>query len=73
MPDTTTPRRLFVSTYEAKDGWRWRLKARNGRIVAESGESYYSEHECERAVNRLLGSTIERHPSASALLVARKK
>lgn len=23
--------------YEAKDGWRWRLKARNGRILADSG------------------------------------
>jgi len=30
--------RLFV--YKAKDGWRWRLKSSNGKIVCESGESY---------------------------------
>lgn len=30
--------RLFV--YKAKDGWRWRLKSANGKIVAESGEGY---------------------------------
>jgi uncharacterized protein YegP (UPF0339 family) len=24
----------------AKDGWRWRIKAANGRIVGESGEAY---------------------------------
>lgn len=25
---------------DAKGEWRWRLKARNGRIVADSGEGY---------------------------------
>lgn len=29
-----------VTIYHAKDGWRWRLRAANGRIVAESGEAY---------------------------------
>lgn len=32
-----------VEIYEARDGWRWRLRARNGRIVADSAESY-TEH-----------------------------
>lgn len=31
---------MKFTLYRAKDGWRWRLKSRNGRIVAESGESY---------------------------------
>jgi uncharacterized protein YegP (UPF0339 family) len=28
------------SVYRAKDGWRWRLFARNGRVIADSGEAY---------------------------------
>lgn len=33
--------RLFKThVYKAKDGFRWRLKSGNGRIVAESGEAY---------------------------------
>ena len=31
---------LTLEIWHAKDGWRWRLKARNGKIVAESGEAY---------------------------------
>lgn len=26
--------------YEANDGWRWRLFAANGKMVAESGEAF---------------------------------
>ena len=26
--------------YEAADGWRWRLFATNGKMVAESGEAF---------------------------------
>ena len=26
--------------YKGKDGWRWALKAKNGRIIADSGESF---------------------------------
>lgn len=43
---TTKPRRpksryrYVFEVYRAKDGWRWRLWARNGRIVAVSGEAY---------------------------------
>lgn len=29
-----------VSLYRARDGWRWRLVAPNGRILADSGEAY---------------------------------
>ena len=27
---------------DASGGWRWRVKATNGRIIADSGESYVS-------------------------------
>lgn len=36
--------------YPAKDGYRWRLKAANGRIIAESGEAYTRRRDCIRAV-----------------------
>ena len=30
----------WAEVYKAKDGWRWRRQARNGDIIAESGEAY---------------------------------
>lgn len=30
--------------------WRWRFKARNGRVLADSGESYYNRTDCENAI-----------------------
>jgi uncharacterized protein YegP (UPF0339 family) len=29
-----------VVYYEAKDGWRWRLRAPNGKVIADSAEAY---------------------------------
>jgi hypothetical protein len=47
--------------YRAKDGWRWRLFARNGRVIAESGEAYKRKagaiKGCE-AIQYMHGSTI---------------
>jgi len=43
--------KLFV--YRARDGWRWHLRARNGRIVAESGEAYTRKSDCITAALRL--------------------
>lgn len=39
--------------YEAKDGWRWRLLASNGRIQAESGEAYTRRHDAMRAIRQV--------------------
>lgn len=47
----TTPK-LIV--YEARDGWRWRLKATNGRIIADSGEAYTRFSGVRRAVKAFL-------------------
>ncbi len=33
--------------------WRWRLWSRNGRIVAESGESYRRQQDAVRMCERL--------------------
>ncbi len=38
-----------LRVYKAADGWRWRMKAPNGRTVADSGEAYVSHAGAERA------------------------
>ena len=35
-----TARSARMLVYHAKDGWRWRLKAQNGNIIADSGQAY---------------------------------
>jgi len=37
--------------YKARDGWRWHIKTRNGKIVAESGEAYSRKAGVRRAWN----------------------
>lgn len=45
---------MRVEIYQdAAGGWRWRLKARNRRIIAESGEAYSRRSKCVDAVERL--------------------
>lgn len=41
--------------YKDKAGdWRWRARATNGLIVADSGEAYVSKWNAKRAVKALL-------------------
>lgn len=41
----------IIEVYIDKSGeYRWRLKASNGRIVAESGEGYESSNDCEKGL-----------------------
>ena len=42
--------------YMATDGWRWRLLANNNRIVADSGEAYVNEGDCDRGIEIVKGS-----------------
>ncbi len=39
--------------YESGGMWFWRLRARNGKIVADGGESYFNESSVLRALRRL--------------------
>lgn len=43
----------ILSIYKARDGYRWRLVARNGRLIADSGEAYSRKADAKRAVWRL--------------------
>lgn len=61
LPGTPTPgpRGQTTSEYHFtvfQDGgglWRWRILARNGRVVADSGEGYASKANAHRAVDDL--------------------
>ena len=38
--------------YQGKNGgWRWRLLASNGRIIADSGEDYGTRAACEKGIS----------------------
>lgn len=52
------PRVYTIHVYEAKDGWRWRMKPRNGLKVADSGQSYQSERHARRAAEALAAAKI---------------
>lgn len=38
--------------------WRWRMRARNGRIVACSGECFCGRREAMRAARALAGARV---------------
>ncbi len=44
---------------DAGGQWRWRLRARNGEIIAESGEGYVRREDCEHGIN-LVRQSAER-------------
>lgn len=46
---TPTPVRTFTFYMDKGGKWRWRCKARNGRTVSVSGESFASKANAERA------------------------
>ena len=41
-----------LTIYPARDGWRWRLVAKNNRIVADSGEAYETASNAKRLAGR---------------------
>ncbi len=38
--------------------WRWRLRAINGRIIADSGESYKNRDDCLAGIALVQGTSI---------------
>ena len=51
-----------LDIYKARDGWRWRLVAANGNILADSGEAYTRRASaalgCMRAVRAMCVATV---------------
>ncbi len=44
---------------DAAGEWRWRLKARNGRILGDSAEGYKRKAACRKVAGRIAGGKIE--------------
>ena len=47
--------------YEAKDGWRWRLFASNGQIIATGGEAYSSKQGCLKGIDSVIAHAKNVH------------
>lgn len=47
--------------YEAEDGYRWHLRAGNGRIIAESGEAYTTPKKAQDAFSKVFGGSYSLH------------
>ena len=41
----------FIIYRDSNNQWRWHLKAANGRIIADSGESYWNKDDCINGIN----------------------
>ena len=50
---------LTVNFYrDAHKQWRWNLKAKNGRIIADSGEGYKRIGDCRKSFNLVAGYAL---------------
>lgn len=49
---------MKLTVYRATDGWRWRLRAANGRIVADSAEAYRRRRDAVAIAQRIAASPI---------------
>jgi len=46
--------KTYIKIYKDRDGWRWRMQAANGKIIADSGEAYTRARSCRRAAARMM-------------------
>ena len=44
------PSSIFTKYRDLQRMWRWRLVAKNGRIIADSGEGYHHEADCDHGI-----------------------
>jgi uncharacterized protein YegP (UPF0339 family) len=65
MPEVENPQSGQIQVYEEasvnageKGTWRWRLRAANGKIIANSGEGYMRKAAALKAANRMLDYTL---------------
>ncbi|MFO0851161.1 MAG: DUF1508 domain-containing protein [Gemmataceae bacterium] len=47
------PKLTFEIYPDAKDEYRWRLKAANGKVMATSGQGYKAKADCKSGVERI--------------------
>jgi uncharacterized protein YegP (UPF0339 family) len=56
LADDPVARRTFQVYRDAAGGWRWRLAAGNGRLIAESGEGYQHKQDCLHGIELVKAS-----------------
>ncbi len=44
---------MKLHVFQGRDGWRWHLHARNGKVIATSGEAFDSHGNAARAARRM--------------------
>lgn len=65
----------FEVYQDAKNEWRWRLHAANGRVIADSAEGYNRQGDCIKGITLVKGSAsipirVTRKPTAAQLAAA---
>jgi uncharacterized protein YegP (UPF0339 family) len=58
-----------VEVYEAPDGWRWRRRSANNRIVADGSEAYSRKDSAMRAARRSNPPAPQPEPAAQPVPV----
>lgn len=48
---------VYYMYKDTNNHWRWRLRAGNNRIIANSGEGYFNKADCLAAINLVKGSS----------------
>ena len=49
----------FETYVDSRIEWRWRLKADNGKIIADSGEGYKNYTDCLHAIDLVKSTQVE--------------
>jgi len=57
--ETTGSPREFEIYKDASDEFRWRLRAKNGRIIANSGDGYKNKADAEHAIGLVRNATSD--------------
>lgn len=47
---------MYIIYKDNNNLYRWRFVASNGRIIADSGESYHNKSDCENGIRIMKGS-----------------
>jgi len=57
----------FVVYLDQKNQWRWRLLAANNHTIADSGEGYRDQIDCEAAVGLIQRNAAKAHIKLEAV------
>lgn len=60
---STHSRRTHITTHAPAGDWRWRMKAKNGRVVAESGEGYRSLPTMVKSMKHYVARDLDTFPA----------